>query len=356
MADIYAEVIFPPDFGPCGGVRAADRAALDITNQANAEDLAVWGLNGIVHNKTIIERHTANGVQFANDYADIPDGVAVITSAHGISPKIEAMLDEKDCERFDTTCHLVALTHNAAETARRKGEKVIYVCKGKPGEVERPHDEVAGMVGHLDYTRDDAGMVIEAPVERSYLELYEELSEELLSDAQKYRIVSQTTLNADDTLQLRKVIRDYIKHKQPNAEIAFSRLGDVCRAVANRQAGVRQFLQIIPKPDRIIVVTDQESANGNKLAQLGRQLAEGTGITVHAVENAEDAQQIADKSGVTAITASASTPDEDIAAVAGVFGAVNVPESQDRAFLLHDGKPAVIAQKLADHKQRLTGN
>jgi 4-hydroxy-3-methylbut-2-enyl diphosphate reductase len=337
------EVAFPDAFGFCGGVRAASDLLVAVSDSAIQAGVPVYGYHAIVHNADVTATHEAAGVTFVNDINEIPSGSAVAISAHGASPEVFSALKDKSCETFDATCPLVTRTHHGVELARERAEKVLYVCKGKPGEVDKVHDEVAGMVGNLDYKIED-GTLLYDPVDRSYLEIGDDITtlEDVVSQNKRYRIITQTTLNADEALQYRAELETAIHAVQPDAQISFVPSGDVCRAVADRQNGVRRLFQL--SPTRVVVVTDQTSKNGRSYVAQAEQLAEGTDILVHAVANAAEAEAIESKDGLTAITASASTPDETISEVAAIFGDQEVPPT-DRSFTLPDAKPEVLAEK-----------
>lgn len=350
-----SDIVFPEHFGFCGGVAGADRLVESVADRAQEFQMPVYGLHEIVHNKDVVRKHEDKGVTFVDAIDDIPNGSAVVISAHGVGPETFDALKSKDCETFDATCPLVIHTHKGAEQARQKGEKVIYVCHGKPGEVDKLHDEVAGMVGHLDFSVSKDGELKRDPIERTYLELDEDLStvEGLFSESEKYRIVTQTTLNADECLIYRETIKEHLLSVQPNASVGWSNQGDVCRAVADRQAGIEQLVEL--KPKRIVVVTDPGSKNGMGYFNMAQNLVEAQGLDteVVALAGGPEAAKLDEIEGTTAITASASTPNETITEVAQTLGYDAVVESKDRVFNLRDGKPSVIAEKLASHALKL---
>lgn len=347
------QFVFPEHFGFCGGVAAADELVAQVADEAQRYGLPVYGLHQIVHNQQVVEKHEARGVQFMEGVDQIPGDSLVIISAHGAGPEVVYALRAQGCEVFDATCPLVVHTHKGVQTARREGEKVLYVCHGKPGTVEKLHDEVAGVLGHLDFCLDEEGGLVHHPIERAYMELDEDpaLLSGLLSDQGKYHVVTQTTLHADRCLAYRERVRDYILALQPEAQVAWSSQGDVCRAVANRQAGVEQLVSL--RPRQIVVVTDPGSKNGMGYAKLAERLVEHqTGDTkVYAIADGDQASRdLAEAEGVTGVTASASTPYETIAAVTRALGAATTPpETADRTFSLEHGKTAVITEKVAAH-------
>lgn len=341
-------LVLPESFGFCGGVAAADELISRVAESASEAGVAVYGLHEIVHNKDVVRRHEASGVTFVDDLEEVPAGSAVVVSAHGVGPQIYKEIADKSCEAFDATCPLVIHTHKGVQLARERNEKVIYVCHGKPGEVNKLHDEVAGTVGHMDY-RLDEGELIYDPVERIYLELDESLDNiDWLSADAKYRVITQTTLHADDCIEYREQIRDAILKKQPDASVSWANKGDVCRAVSDRQNGVAQLVEL--RPGRIVVATDPGSKNGMGYFALAQKLVAeaGADTTVHAVANAEQAADIEHIEGIVGLTASASTPNSTISEIAKVFGRDEEVRSLDRTFNLRDSDQAVIDQKISN--------
>lgn len=347
---------FPDSFGYCGGVAAADELLLALGEEGQANSVPVYGFHEIVHNDAVVRRHKENGVVFVDDLSSVPPGSAVAISAHGASPEIFHRIKAGGSEPVDATCPLVTHAHQAIQKARERSEKVLYVCKGKPGEVPKLHDEVAGAVGHMDYVIDDEGELRFEPVDRSFLELGDDLDKinGLFSSSARYRLVTQTTLHADDCLEFREEVKEYIQARQPEAVIKWSnaRTGEVCRAVANRQDGVAQLVQIRPK--RIVVVTDPKSKNGMGYAALAKDLVTEKELDteVVAIANGEEAAALEPTLGTTAITASASTPRESITEVVQALGGDEVPTTDDRVFHLPDATriPTIISKlaKLRD--------
>ncbi len=345
-------VVFPDSYGFCEGVAAADHLLEKVAIDAKANGIeVVYGLHEIVHNKDVVAKHEANGVRFVETIEEIPDGSVVVTSAHGVGPEVIHKLEQKESIVFDAACPLVLHTHRGVALAREADEKVIYVCHGKPGEVAKLHDEVAGMVGHLDFAKRD-GQLFHEPVDRNFLELNEDLNEgnDLLSEAGKYRIISQTTLHAQGCLTYREEIKQFILEHQPGAQVSWSSPGEVCFAVSDRQAGVEQLIQL--RPRRIVVATDPGSKNGMGYVALAKQrVAEGGLDTeVIAVANAEQAQALDPIDGITGLTASASTPDETTFAIAGELGLTEIPSLERRMFTLAATRdPALIPKAIAAH-------
>jgi len=349
------EVVFPDHFGFCEGVVAADDLLRDVAIQARLRGIdRVYGYHDVVHNRDVVAEHEANGVVFVDDIDAIPPESVVVTSAHGVGPEVVYALEDRGSLVFDAACPLVLHTHKGVERARQSSEKVIYICHGKPGSVNKLHDEVQGMVGHLDYVIRD-GELIEEPVERSFIELHEDpaLVEDLLDANGRYRIVSQTTLHAEDTFKYRHILKAHILNLQPEAQVSWSNPGDVCRAVTNRQKGVNQLIQLSPR--RIVVVTDPMSKNGRSYVDMAerRVKEEGLATEVVAVANAAEATRLSEIAGLTGITASASTPDRTTMAVARQLGLTQEPDIERKKFGLKDARGSTIQDRLGIFAARL---
>lgn len=346
-----SEVVFPAHFGFCEGVVAADDLLRSVANEAKQRGIdTVYGYHDVVHNHDVVQEHEANGVVFVHDIDDIPPESVVVTSAHGVGPQVVHTLESRGSLIFDAACPLVLHTHKGVEKARENGEKVIYICHGKPGYVEKLHDEVEGMKGHLDYVIRN-GELIEEPLERSYAELDEDPSTiaDLLTANARYRIISQTTLHAVDTFRYRSKLKTHILEIQPEANVSWSNPGDVCRAVTNRQKGVNELIQL--SPGRLVVVTDPKSKNGMSYVKLAERRVEEEGLSteVIAVANADEAQRLGlgAAEGITAITASASTPDRTTFAVAKELGLAENPKVERKKFGLRDARGNTIQDRLA---------
>lgn len=343
-------VVFPEHFGFCEGVAAADQLVTMVSDEARAAGIeTVYGLHDIVHNRDVTNFHALRGVIFVEDVSEIPPNQLVVTSAHGTSPEVQWKLEQIGSTTFDAACPLVLATHKSARRARRNGESLLYICHGKPGEVDKLHDEVEGMVGHLDFVKTPDGVEY-FPIHRRYLELGERPTSNLLDTSGMYRIVSQTTLQSSKVLAYREQVAAYIRSQQRTAKVEFTDRGEVCFAVEDRQRGVAQAVEL--KPRRIVVATDPESANGKSYYELAQHLTDGQpDVTVHAVANAQEAAELGTIEGLTVVTASASTPDKTTLEVAAVLGLREVPEINRRAFSLRDLKAGVVREKIQRHKE-----
>lgn len=354
MSEYTGSVVLPSpeQFGFCEGVVSADDLLRTVTGIAHDSGVStVYGYHDIVHNREVRGNHEQNGVVFVNDTAEIPDFSVVVTSAHGVSPEVEYELQQKNCVQFDAACPLVIATHRRIQTARDKNEKVIYIGHGKPGKSAKLHDEIIGALGHMDFEIQEDGYPQFKPVERVFLELGEDLEAvpDLMSETGKYHIVTQTTLNDLECLDYQQQIAAFIEDFQPAAAISKVERSNVCSAVRQRQGGVVVLLaNPTVKPDRLVVVTDPKSANGMGYYHQAVDIIKQSGLLTEVIAVATP-EELADvpKTGITAITASASTPDATTRAVAREFGAGEDQLVWKRGkYSLRDDDPKVIKTRI----------
>lgn len=346
-------VVFPEHFGFCEGVAASDHLLYEVTLEAKRLGIPnVYGYHEIVHNADVVSEHEANGVIFVDHVEEVPEKSVVVTSAHGVGPEIVDAFNQKGATTFDAACPLVLHTHNAAKRARRQDETLIYVHGGN-----LQHDEVIGMVGHMDGELDAlTGQYVRSPIDRLFLKLNQDV-EDITKDIDyekiaKFRVVTQTTLHANESLAYRDVIKDSILSNNSDAVVSYSGPGDVCRAVADRQDGVETLVSLGPK--RIVVVTDPGSKNGMGYVKLAQELMSDSDAEVIALASVEEAQRLDRIDELTAITASASTPDYVTSAVAVALGKRDDLIISREKFSLHDARDGVITQKLAAHLLKIS--
>jgi 4-hydroxy-3-methylbut-2-en-1-yl diphosphate reductase len=330
----------PEKFGFCRGVVAADNFLRNISAEAGKLGIgSVYGFNGIVHNETVKNEHQARGVKFISEISDIPQGAIVVGSAHGNGPQVEHTTTTSGGLYFEGACPLVLHVHKAVQTARSRGQKVLYLLSGKPDEEteediitgqrtvnpskpKKLHDEVAGTIGHMDsYLVRETGELVWEPVRRSYIELTDDPDEieGLMDEGQMYLIISQTTLHARRTLDYRKKLAMHIENEQPEATINRIDSKDVCQAVSNRQDGVTELLK--DEPDMLVVVTDPKSKNGMGYYDQAQQEIKARGLNTKAIHIATLSEiGVISGGGKVAVTASASTPDKVTRSIVEALG------------------------------------
>ena len=261
-------------YGVVDAMVIARNAALDKTLPR-----PIYILGMIVHNKHVTDAFEEEGIitldgSNRNEIIEKVDHGTVIFTAHGVSPEIRKIADEKGLVSIDATCPDVTSTHRLIEEKKQQGYQVIYI--GKKG-----HPEPEGAVGvapdivHLVQTIED----IEA----------------LNLNSDRIIVTNQTTMSQWDVLHL----INKVKEKYPQAEVH----KEICLATQVRQEAVSEQAK---DADVLIVVGDPKSNNSNRLAQVSEEIA-GTKSYRIADISELNLEWLKDVETV-AVTSGASTP------------------------------------------------
>ena len=260
--------------GFCAGV---DRAIEIVETALKVYGPPVYVRHEIVHNRHVVETLRAKGAVFIEELSEVPDGVPVIFSAHGVPKSVWADARRRKLKAIDATCPLVLKVHQEVDRDHRKGYELILI--GHAG-----HPEVIGTLGqvpdkfHLVSSAHDVeNLAVEDPDHLSY--------------------VTQTTLSVDEC----KDIVDALHHRFP--KIKGPRQEDICYATQNRQNAVKEMGHVV---DLLLVLGAPNSSNSNRLKELGEQ----RGVRAYLIESFRDIQT-AWLAGVETIgiTAGASAPE-----------------------------------------------
>jgi len=270
--------------GFCAGV---DRA-IEIVNRA----LEVFGApiyvrHEVVHNKFVVDDLRARGAVFVDELDEVPDGVIVIFSAHGVSQAVQQEAARRALKVFDATCPLVTKVHMEVTRYSRQGRECILI--GHAG-----HPEVEGTMGQYDTANGGAIYLVESAEQVATLQVRH-------PEALSY--VTQTTLSVDDTTSVIEALRARFP------AISGPRHDDICYATQNRQDAVKQLAQ---QSDLVLVVGSPNSSNSNRL----REVAQLAGIPSYMLDDARDLapEWVAGRATV-GVTAGASAPDILVQAV-----------------------------------------
>jgi 4-hydroxy-3-methylbut-2-en-1-yl diphosphate reductase len=261
--------------GFCAGV---DRAIEIVEKAIQRYGAPVYVRHEIVHNKYVVDNLKALGAVFVEELSEVPDGVPVIFSAHGVPKAVPAEATERGLEWLDATCPLVSKVHRQAERQLEYGRHILFI--GHAG-----HPEVIGTLGQVpegtmtlvETVEDVAALPFAPETELSYL--------------------SQTTLSVDDTA----AIIAAITARYPN--VVGPKAEDICYATSNRQAAVKD---IAPRCDLVIVIGAPNSSNSLRLVEV----AERCGTPAHMIQRASEIDP-AWLEGVSTlgVTAGASAPE-----------------------------------------------
>lgn len=260
--------------GFCAGVTMAVQS-LERAVQEFGTPIYVY--HEIVHNVRIVEDFCRKGVIFVDTLDEVPHGSRLMFSAHGVSPEIRNIADERLLETIDATCPLVNKVHQNALDYVRKGYKIILLG-------HRGHDEVVGVVGEVP----DSIWVVENE---------EEIDALTFDQNDKLAYLTQTTLSLTETF------RQIERLKQRFPKIVGPPQSNICHATQSRQDIVRKHC---PKADVVIVVGSRSSSNSRRLAEQAEKL----NVRSFLVDGAADIPLEEFTGGETVlITAGASAPE-----------------------------------------------
>jgi 4-hydroxy-3-methylbut-2-enyl diphosphate reductase len=230
------KIILAGPRGFCAGVNMAIES-LDLAIQLYGTPIYVY--HEIVHNRYVVESFRSKGVVFVDELEEVPEGAVLLYSAHGVSPEIRRVAEERNLQTIDATCPLVTKVHLEAIRYAKEGYTIILI--GHEG-----HDEVIGTMGEAP----QAMLLVETPEDVDRLEL---------PDGTRLAYLTQTTLSVDDANRIIQRLRQrFPKIANPPKE-------DICYATQNRQEAVKLLSR---EADIVLVLGSQNSSNSQRLAEL----------------------------------------------------------------------------------------
>lgn len=229
--------------GFCAGV---DRAIQIVEVALEKFGAPVYVRHEIVHNRFVVESLEAKGAVFVDELDEVPDGVPVIFSAHGVPKSVPAEARRRELLYVDATCPLVSKVHREAERHHAEGRQVVLI--GHAG-----HPEVVGTMGQLP---PGAVVLVEDVAQAARLAARLEVP-----DPARLAYVTQTTLSVDDTA----AIVEMLKARFPG--IHGPRHEDICYATTNRQTAVKA---IASRSDVLLVLGAPNSSNSMRLVEVAR--------------------------------------------------------------------------------------
>jgi 4-hydroxy-3-methylbut-2-enyl diphosphate reductase len=262
--------------GFCAGV---DRAIEIVERAIKRYGAPVYVRHEIVHNRYVVDGLKAKGAIFVEELDEVPEGVPVVFSAHGVPKSVPAEADRRNMLYVDATCPLVSKVHRQAERQIEAGRHIIFI--GHEG-----HPEVIGTFGQV------------ADGEMTLVETVEDVAALDFPVDRELSFLTQTTLSVDDTAQIIEAL------KQRFPEIVAPKAEDICYATSNRQAAVKQ---IAPHADLVLVIGAPNSSNSLRLVEV----AERCGTPARLIQRASEIEEAwLEGVGAIGITAGASAPEE----------------------------------------------
>jgi (E)-4-hydroxy-3-methyl-but-2-enyl pyrophosphate reductase (IPP and DMAPP forming) len=237
--------------GFCAGV---DRAIRIVELAITKWGAPVYVRHEIVHNRYVVDSLKAKGAIFVEELDEVPDGVPVVFSAHGVPKAVPEKAAERGLSYVDATCPLVSKVHRQAERLVEAGKHILFI--GHHG-----HPEVVGTFGQVP-----EGSI-------SLIETAEDALSVEPADASQLAFLTQTTLSVDDTRQMVRILkRRFPSIQAPRGE-------DICYATSNRQTAVKA---ITARCDAMLVIGAPNSSNSLRLVEV----AERAGVRAKLIERA----------------------------------------------------------------------
>ena len=272
--------------GFCAGV---DRAIEIVERAIEKYGAPVYVRHEIVHNRCVVDSLKAKGAVFVEELDEVPEGVPVVFSAHGVPKSVPAEAQRRELLYVDATCPLVSKVHRQAERQIEKGRHIIFV--GHAG-----HPEVIGTMGQVE------------PEQMTLVETVEDVAGLPFGPDDRLAYLTQTTLSVDDTADIIAALEArFPQVRGPKAE-------DICYATSNRQAAVKQ---LAPSSDLVLVIGAPNSSNSLRLVEVAERL----GTTARLIQRASEIEpEWLEGVGTLGLTAGASAPEKLVREVVDRLG------------------------------------
>jgi 4-hydroxy-3-methylbut-2-en-1-yl diphosphate reductase len=224
--------------GFCFGVVEAIRKAEETLRQ----QAVLYCLGDIVHNDAEVERLTKEGlITIDHEQYFTMKNTTVLLRAHGEPPSTYEYAKLNNIRLIDATCPVVLKLQQRIRVGNESvvGKNTQFVIFGKKG-----HAEVNGLVGQTN----GKAIVIESVDEVEKVDF-----------TRPIELYSQTTKDLEGF----HLLADELKRRAVNVPVKIH--DTVCRQVANRIPGIREFSA---RFGLIIFVSGQKSSNGKMLFEI----------------------------------------------------------------------------------------
>jgi len=262
--------------GFCAGV---DRAIEIVERAIERYGAPVYVRHEIVHNRYVVDGLKAKGAVFVEELDEVPDGVPVIFSAHGVPKSVPEAATARGLEWLDATCPLVSKVHRQAERQIADGRHILFI--GHAG-----HPEVIGTFGQVP----EGAMTL--------VETLEDVAALAVADGMSLAYLTQTTLSVDDTAEIIAALTARFP------DIAAPKAEDICYATSNRQSAVKA---IAADCELVLVIGAPNSSNSLRLVEVAHR----SGACAQLIQRAADIDpRWLENVSTLGLTAGASAPEE----------------------------------------------
>ena len=261
--------------GFCAGV---DRAIKIVELAIKKYGAPVYVRHEIVHNRYVVDELKKLGAIFVEELDEVPDGVPVVFSAHGVPKAVPHKAEERGLEYLDATCPLVSKVHRQAERQTQAGRHIIFVGHAN-------HPEVIGTFGQV------------AEGQMTLVETVEDVAALQPDDPEALAFLTQTTLSVDDTRAIIAALQDRFP------DIVGPKGEDICYATSNRQDAVKEIAESC---ELVLVIGAPNSSNSLRLVEV----AERCGASAKLIQRADEIDLgWLDGVNILGLTAGASAPE-----------------------------------------------
>jgi len=241
--------------GYCAGV---DRAVITVEKALALYGAPVYVRKQIVHNVHVVASLEAKGAIFVEETDEVPEGMTVVFSAHGVSPLVHEQAAARNLKTIDATCPLVTKVHHEVRRFATEDSEILLI--GHHG-----HEEVEGTAG-------------EAPDRVRIVDGLDGARTIQPTPGKNLVWLSQTTLSVDETMEAVAILKERFP------EIQAPPSDDICYATQNRQEAIKE---IAPQADLVIVVGSRNSSNSVRLVEVALEYGAKAS---HLVDYAEEIQ------------------------------------------------------------------
>ena len=272
--------------GFCAGV---DRAIEIVERAIERFGAPVYVRHEIVHNRFVVDTLKARGAVFVEELDQVPDGVPVVFSAHGVPKAVPAAATARGLDWLDATCPLVSKVHRQAERHIEAGRHIVFI--GHKG-----HPEVIGTFGQVP-----AGAI-------TLVETVADVAAFDFPTDGALAFLTQTTLSVDDTAEIVAALRARFP------AIAGPKAEDICYATSNRQTAVKA---LAADCELVLVIGAPNSSNSLRLVEVAERMGTPARLIQRAIEINRSWLD-----GVTTLglTAGASAPETLVREVVDMLG------------------------------------
>lgn len=271
--------------GYCMGVRRAVESAEVALKEYR--DKKVFSLGPLIHNQSALDDLEKKGLNIIseNEIDTLDENCVVIIRAHGVSPRVKKLLEDKKAVIIDATCPRVTVSQNRAAEFSRQGYTVFLTG-------DKGHAEVEGIKGFC---------------ESSFfcIENLSDAEKTCGSNCDKVLLLSQTTFSEVEFDKISKYFMTLYKNEDGTDKIPLVIINTICPATKQRQDALEELSR---KVEAVIVVGGKKSANTIRLFQKASSFVKNA---VH-IESADEIPESFFKFNTIGITAGASTPDSVI--------------------------------------------